>query len=444
MNKKTLEDFKINNKKTIETVVEPIVVKNVPNNSTKYDFLKKKKSSPSFSQRIPQTPVMPGRNKRPFNKFILSFFVLSLFIGTFYLFTTVFFNAKIIITPKNQSFELINEKFTALKDGGIPFEVMIIEDTLYKDVILTNSKEVSINAKGEITLYNEYSKTTEKITAGAFISDESGKSYKIDKAVSVPGYTIDKNKKIIPGQVSVGITSFLAGEAYNGSPSLFSITSFKKGTDKYKKIYGHTKTPLTGGLSGLVYLVEEKDKESILSENSLFKDQLLSKVKALVPVGYILYEDAVNFSYEFKDSVFSKTPNTRLAINAELRAFLVKSIYLSGSIIDKLLRDISKEERLEIISPDIKGLSFNFKNKEQIINKEIENFDFELTGNVMINWKPEVERLKELIVGKSKDEVLSIFKKDLGILKASVQIIPFWSKYLPDKKEKINIVLTNN
>lgn len=443
MNRKMLEDFKINNRKVPETMVAPIVVKNVSNISTKYDFLKKKKSTPSFSQRIPQTPQMPG-NKRPFNKIILSFFILSLFIGTFYLFTTVFFNAKITIIPKNQTFELKNEKFTASKKSSIPFEVMIVEDTLYKDVILTNSKEVSIKAKGEITLYNEYSKTTEKILAGTFISDESGKSYKIDNTVSVLGYTIDKNKKIIPGQVSVGITSFLVGEAYNGSPSLFSITSFKKGTDKYKKIYGHIKTPLAGGIAGLVYLVEDKEKESILAESSSFKDKLLVKLKALVPVGYVLYKDAVNFSYEFNDGVFSKTPNTKLAIKANLSAFLVKQVDLSESIIDKLLPDISKEERLEIMLPDISSLSFNFNNKEQIINKDIENFDFELTGKIMINWKPEVERLKGLIVGKSKDEVLSIFKKELGILSANVQIVPFWSKYLPDKKEKINIVLTNN
>ncbi|MFA6355245.1 MAG: hypothetical protein WCW65_02380, partial [Candidatus Paceibacterota bacterium] len=303
MNKKTLQDFKINTKKVVKTIEEPVVVKNISNSNTKYDFLKKKKIQPSSSQRIPQTPVMPV-NRRPFNKWILSLFILSLFIGTFYLFTTVFFSVKARVVPKSQTFELKGEKFTASKNSGIPFEVMIVEDTLYKDVILTNTKELSIKAKGEITLYNEYSKTIEKIGAGTFISDDSGKSYTIDKAVSIPGYTIDKNKKIIPGQISIGITSFLSGEAYNGSPSLFSITSFKKGTDKYKKIYGRIKTPLSGGVVGLVYLVDDKDKEGILRDSSLFKEELLTKLKALVPFGYILYSDAVGFTYEFKDSAF--------------------------------------------------------------------------------------------------------------------------------------------
>lgn len=451
MNRKILEDIKLNNK-ILKTPKEDVVYKDVhistpvslpsysiKDDSTKYDFLKKKNKVPTSTKRIPDTPKMPSNSKR-FNKTILFIFILSLFIGTFYLLETTFFKAKVTVIAKNKIFEINKEKFTASKEGGIPFEVMIVEDSYERDVVLTSSKEVNDKAKGEITLYNEYSQTAQKVLTGTFISDEGGKSYKIDKTISIPAYTIDKTKKIIPGQATVAITSFLAGETYNGSPLSFYINSFK-GTDKYKKIYGKIKTPLTGGMVGLVYTLDDKEKEVILSNVSSFKDRLLRKLNALVPEGYLLYPDAVNFSYLLGENIISKTPNTKIAINGTISAFLVNKSDLTSSIINRMLPDISLAEKSEIIEPDLSLLSFNFINKEQVINKEIGIFDFNLNGNLTLNWAPDINKLKGLLVSKNKTEVPAIFKQDPGITSASVSIIPFWSKKLPSEEGKISIIL---
>jgi len=431
MIKKKLSDFKLNDNQSPKKAEEKGV--------SKYDFIKKKKVIPSSTQRIPQTPKMPG-NKRSFNKIILSFFILSVLVGVYYLLSNVFLRADITITPKTKTFNITNEKFTASKKNNIPFEVMIVGDSVYKDVVLTSTINATDKAKGEITLYNEYSSKIEKIPAGSFVSDENGKTYKTDTTVSIPGYKQDKLKAIIPGQIDVSVTAFLAGEAYNGSPTSFYVNSFK-GTAKYIKIYGHLKTPLTGGLAGLVYVMDDQEKTDILSTSDLFKVELLRKLNASVPAGYILYPNAVNYSYDFADKIVSKTPNLKLEIKANLSAFLIKESDFSLVVINTLLPDIKKEERSEIVDPDLSLLSFNFTNKDQVINKETESFDFELTGNVVMNWKPKIGELKDQVVGKSKEEVLSIFKNDPGISKASVRIIPFWSKKLPDKLQNINIVL---
>lgn len=429
MIKKKLNDFKLSKKQPIEIIKEKEI--------SKYEFLKKKKEMSSSTQRITQTPIMPG-SKRPFNKTILFFFILSILFGAYYLLSNVFLRANITITPKTKIFNIANEKFTASKKNNVPFEVMIVGENVYKDVVLTSTKNATDKAKGEITLYNEYSSKIEKIPAGSFISDEKGKTYKTDTTVSIPPYKLDKLKVIIPGQIKVGITAFLTGEIYNGSPSSFSINSFK-GTTKYTKIYGRLKTPLTGGLAGLVYFMDDQEKADVLSNSDLFKGELLRKLNASVPAGYILYPNAVNYSYNFADQIVSKTPNLKLAIKANLSAFLVKKSDFSDLVINKLLPGISPRERAEIVDPDLSLLSFNFTNNNQVINKETESFDFELTGNVTVNWKPEIDKLKDLVIGKNKEEVLSIFKDDPGILKASVKIIPFWSKKLPNKIQNINI-----
>lgn len=450
MAKRILEDIKLNSHKVVREYKEDVVVKskhissspidNIYHQEDKYEFLEKKKQvSPVYTQRIPQTPHMPGKGKA-FNKSILWIFILALLVGGYYLFSTVFFKAKVTVIPKSKVFELKGDSFTSSKKNNIPFEVMIVEDTLNKDVVLTSSKEVTNKAKGEVTLYNKYAKTTQKLIAGSFITDEYGKSYKIDTTVSIPGYTVDKAAKLVPGQINVGITSFIAGEAYNGSPKLFSITLYKN-TDKYSKIYGELKTPLSGGVAGLVYVVDDNEKALILSNVSSSEDRLLRKLKALVPDGYILFPNTVDFSYDLGESLLSKIPNTKIDVKGTLKAVIMKKADLSSYLISKLLPDISNKERSEILDPDLSVLTFNFVNKDQIITKEMDNFDFNLVGNITLDWSPNISEIKQLMIGKNKDELPSIFKTDPAISNASVQIIPFWSEKLPDVGEKISIII---
>jgi hypothetical protein len=467
MNRKKIEDFKLSGNKTLKIPKEdiqakeaPIYVnpKEVPNyinkkespahdtpyvsreNSPKYDFLKKlNKNTASISQRIPQTPKLPQKNK-PIGRKIAMFILLLIAIGSIYLLNTLFYNAKVTIVPKNKIFELNNQKFTAekFKKDSVPFEVMIVSDNDSKDVVLTSSSNVSSKATGEIILYNEYSNKSQKITAGTFISDDKGKSYKIDSTVTVPAYSLD-NKKIIPGQINVKITSFIAGDTYNGSPELFHIVSFK-GTNKYEKIYGKIKTPLSGGMAGLVYILDEKEKESVLSNTISFKERLLRNLKAQTPQGYIYYPDGVSFSFDFGENITSKTPVAKIEMNGTLSAILFKETDLTDYILKKILPDISPKEKGEILPPDLSNLSFSFFNKGQQVSKEVTNFDFILNGNLQIDWNPNTDELKSLLLGKDKSEVPSIFKQDPGISSATIRIFPFWFSKFPNELKNINIL----
>ncbi len=461
MTRKILEDIKLNtnHKEKPRTVIAPKEkeenvyelpvavmveskkIKEIPmmdtHSSSKYDFLKKRSHEYS-TKRISDTPHMKG--SKPFNRYVLLGFILALLVGGFYLFSTIFFKAKVTVVPKNKVFNIDGEMFTASKTAGIPFEVMIVEDKEVKNVLLTTSTDASLKAQGDITLYNEYSNKPQKISAGAFLSDDKGKSYKTNSAVTIPAYTLDKSGKVVAGQVPVSITSFLPGEAYNGSPNIFYVTTYK-GTDKYKKIYGHVKNPLSGGSIGLTYTMDDADKAGILSNLASSKDRLLRKLNALVPNGYILYPNAVSYDYQLDNSFTSKTADATVELKGTLSAILLKKSEFTSTIIDRLIPDISKDEKLEITEPDLSVLTFGFENKDQKITKDLESFSFGLKGNVTFNWMPKVEELKNLLISKNKNEVLPIFKQDPGIATAGVSIIPFWSSKLPDTPEKISVIL---
>ena len=400
------------------------------------------KSRSREKPRLHRTPQIKTKSKI-LHKPILIIFIVCVIVGGIYWGGNIFQKANITITSKHQIITYDNKQFVAGKDQGgnaIDFEIMITPDKKQESVILTDSKDVSIKAEGSVTLYNEFSANPQKLLAGTFLSDDSGKTYKTDAAVTIPGYTKDNNKIIIPGQVVVNISSFLAGDSYNGAPTDFYVNSFK-GTTKYNKIYGKLESPISGGASGTVYMLDDINKKKIINiAESSFKNDLLKKVKAQVPPGYILYPRAMTFSYIIGDNILSKTPTAEVAISGVLSVVLLKEESLMDNIIKVSLPNIKGNELKEIKISDLSNLSFIFTNIDQLITKDMNSVSFALSGSVDAVWNPDIEILKTKLIGISKDNVLPIFGQDPGIASALVKISPPWQKYIPNNLSRINII----
>lgn len=390
--------------------------------------------------RLSMTPRVPT-SKRAVKRPLIITFIFCIFIALAYLGGNIFEKADINITRKHEILTYKTKQFIAEKNSnnGVNFEIMITPSKKSINLVLTEPKEVSIKAEGSITLYNEFSTKAEKISAGTFVSDEEGKTYKTNSTVTIPGFKTE-NKKIIPGQVSVSITSFLPGDAYNGSPTSFYINSFK-GTNKYNKIYGKLKSPITGGASGLVYTLDEKSKINIDNiATTSFKEELLSQVKTLVPPGYIIYPGAITFSYDNLANILSKTAETTIDINGTLSVLLLEEESLIDNIIKVSLPNIKDQNELkEITIVDLDKLTFSFINKNQSITKEMDSIPFTLSGDVNAIWNPNIDILKTKLMGVYEDNVLPVFRQDPGISSALVKIFPPWQKYIPSDPVKINI-----
>lgn len=395
---------------------------------------------PSFKKRMSRTPKERA-SQGHIRLFVKIIFIVSLIGGLFYWGGVLFHRATVIITARHEIINYKNKIFEATKNSSgknIEFEIMIASDRKEKDFILTDTKEVSNKATGSIIIYNEFSSKQEKLAAGTYIVDEKGRTYKLNKITTVPGYKTE-GKKIIPGQVDADITSFLAGGSYNGTPEKFYISSFK-GTTKYSKIYGKLKTPLKGGIQGAVYYVTEKDKEK-LNQIAItsFKEELFKQVKALTPIGYILYPNAINFSYKINEEILSENPETRIELEGVLSAILIKEDNLLDSIVKISLPEVTDKERKEVSILKADQLSFSFLNKDQAITKDLKNISFYLNGEVEALWSPNKEDLINKLAGVNKNEVMPIFRENKGITKALVKIFPPWIKDIPNNPLKINI-----
>lgn len=410
----------------------------IENNNSKIEEYFKIKTREKRISRTPQIQKTPRSVKKTF----FWIFLMCLIVGIVYWGGNVFEKANINITSKHELINYKDKQFVALKnqnDTAINFEIMITTDTRTKKITLTESKEVSTKSEGSVTLYNDFSTAPVKLSAGTFLSDEEGRAYKTNSTITIPGQKTIAGKTVA-GQIEVGITSFLPGEAYNGSPSSFYINSLKD-TTRYNKIYGRLKNPLVGGAQGVVYEINNSGNEGLdnIAKSSL-KEDLMEKVKAMVPPGYILYPGASTFSYKIGDNEsFSKTPDVEIEIEGTLSVILIKEKSLIDNIIKTSLKDITPEELKEINIYNLDKLSFSFADQNQTITKDMDTLSFNMTGEVEAIWEPDIEALKSKLLGVHKDEVLPIFRQDKGISSAIIKIFPPWKKYIPNNITKINI-----
>jgi hypothetical protein len=413
---------------------------NFIDDKTVNDYFLNKKNKKEFKKRLHNTPHIKSNYNGP-RKYILIIFLVSLLLGCIYFISNIFLNANVEINNKHQVFTLDNKEFTASKNSStlIPFEIMIVPGEESKSMILTQTQDLSIKAKGQVTLYNEYSTKAQNLPANTYITDNNGKTYTVDKAVSIPGFTTDKDKNITPGSVNVDITAFLIGSVYDGTPTDFTISSFK-GTTKFKKIYGKTTTPITGGAQGINYVLGDEDKTTLDTfANSSFKNNLIKKAEALVPPDYILYPDAFKYSYQVNNDILSEDPKVDIKISGILSAVILKESDLTTAIIKSILPDVSDKELKEINISDLSKLSFIFNDNNQIIDKDVQSISFSLNGSISGIWNPDINSLKTNLLGISKNNITSIFKQDPAIVSASVNIFPPWQSYMPDDIPKINI-----
>lgn len=406
------------------------------------DTLAREESS-TFRQEPPKRLYSTPRVKtkpKTFRRVMVAISSIAILCALYFL-ATVFESAKISVIAKQQSFNLDHTTISASTNSDAPvhFELMIVSNEEYKDFTLSNPENVSLKAKGTITLYNAFATKPQKLLIHTFVADEKGKTYQTDSAVVIPGYKLDASKKIIPGQVDVGITAFLPGDSYNGSPKDLTITGFK-GTAKASKIYAKLKTPLVGGAQGIAYTLSPDDKGTVNAfAQSQFKSNLLNKVNAEVPAGYILYPNALNFTYSTEEDILSPTPNAKVKVNGTISSVIINENDLSRAVMKKMIQNATPKELDEIRIPNISKLAFSFKNSGQGISKDLKQIDFNLTGSITALWAPDITTLQSAVIGARKTDLIGIFKSDPGISSATASIFPPWKSTLPNDSSKIHI-----
>lgn len=272
-----------------------------------------------------------------------------------------FITAVFIFLPKTEMHILLkratestNLKIDALTSAeSIDVERRVIPGQMIAiDVTHTDSfpatQEVASSqqkARGQVTLFNEYSTDEQQLVATTRLESSDGKIFRLIKGVNIPGVTDGE-----PGKIKVDVVADRPGSEYDIAPGKFTIPGLA-GSQKVRKIYGQSDEPMRGGGSsgdGLLAVSENDIEEAKKKMEEAFPDSIRSQIADIVEQngGGIFLEDTIEvgeMSGSASVAVETAVDTFDYTLTAPVRVISFSGADVTTILDDALLKKISSD-----------------------------------------------------------------------------------------------------
>lgn len=392
----------------------------------------------SLPREVPYEPSDPRGSSR----YGLWYLAAACVIAFLFSLSFLFERASVTVTPKSMPVAFdSSDVFTAQKDSQaddtIVYSVMSLEGDQSIKLPSTQSTVQSLPATGTVVLYNAYTTGAYKLVKSTRLSTSDGKIYRIDTAVTIPGYT-KSGSTIIPGSVQVTVTAAVPGADSNVSNADLTLPGLA-GTPQAKTIYARTQTALAGGIAGTVYTISQDAASATLGTlKDKLRSTLLGKVRAQIPDGYILFDGATQFTTD--DAVqapYSTDQQVPLALHGKMTAYLIKQDTLVTAIAEKFVSQYSGET---VTIPDLSSLNLVPQGAMDPANDT--SFSFTLSGTAKVVWTVNPNDVKAMFAGQKKSQFNSLLSNVPAIDRAEVVLKPFWKQSFPADQARITVTVT--
>jgi len=395
------------------------------------------------NRRRPEEAVTVGEAPRDYSNrkptsFGLWFIALIALIFLFFSFTVLFSGTKVVVTPKTQNVSF-DTNFQAEKNAGpgiLSYEVMTVTREVSRQVTSTGEEFKEDKASGTIIVYNDYNAQSQKLIATTRFETPEGLVYRIKDPIVVPPQTRDASGKKTPGSIEAEVFADEPGEKYNVGLKDFVVPGFK-GSPQYDGFYARSKTEMTGGFSGVVKTVSDKDRnDSVGGMQSELREMLLEELRAQVPEGFILYDDSIVFDF---DTVPDTVEGTKVYVS--LKGSISAAVFEKQNLSEHIARtEFENYDNLPIIGENLESMVFVLADKEDIDIINDSKLDFSLKGSTKLIWQYNADNLKADLVGRRKRDIDWVLAEYPSIIEAEIVMRPFWKRAFPENPKKIKVV----
>ncbi len=348
-----------------------------------------------------------------------------------------FRGASVAVTPK-VSFVTIDQSLSATQKKGssaLLFETISLSKSDEILIPADTEKRVSEKARGIIVIYNNFSEKPQRLINKTRFENEEGLIYRIDRSIVVPGMT-KKDGKTLPGSIEATIFADSPGEEYNIPPSDFTIPGFKSDPARFKGFFARSKTPIAGGLQGLLKTPSEASEHGArMALREKLQSEIVGEIPKQTKEGYLLYQGAIITQ---TDSLPIELLGDKARIKEKVTgvAYVFEESSLARAVAEKADRSYSGSS-VEI--PNLDQLHFSITRAPE--NNEQDLF-FKLKGSVHIVGTFDGEKLRSALLGRPKSDLASLIAAFPTVEKVDVIIRPFWSRSFPENPRKVEITRT--
>ncbi len=364
--------------------------------------------------------------------------------------SALFKNAKITITPHNETRTLSSVGFIAQKDAGatdsaggngtgLGFQVVTVSKSVEQKVNAGGEQNVSIKAHGTIVIYNNSGTATQRLIANTRFQTPAGLVFRLILPSTIPGrHTV--NGKIIPGSVEAEIVADVPGPLYNIDLSDFTLPALK-GDSKFFTIYGRSKTTLTGGASGLQKVISPDTLHStdVSLENQL-KQSLAQEISSQIPANFILYISDISYSFSLPETLSSESSSGLMVQKkGTATAIIFDKTALSRAISAKVLPGI-QADTLKVSNLDSLSFAYSYFSTSSPSHALQENtISFSLSGPAHFVSVLDLTKLKSSLLGLSKVQAHTVLAVYPSIQEAWIETHPFWNDKIPLDPNKVTV-----
>jgi len=400
---------------------------------------------PTQQKRIPRDPdlasidIIDGGSRKKKRIFISILFAV-LILGAGYFVNTLLSGAEITVYPKFKD-ATVQATFTSSLEPQVDelgHELLILEANGERQVSATGQEEVSERAEGTIFIYNEFSSASQRLIKNTRFESPDGLIYRISESVEVPGRTEDNEGNIVPGVITAEVFADGTGEQYNIGPSRFTIPGLA-GSEQFNSMYAESTDSLSGGFEGSRFIIEEGELQTAKQALHLeLRDALITRIADEAPAGFILFPDAITFTFESLPSTEYGDQLATIKERAKLQVPLFKESQFSEFLAQSTIAGYEGEK---VLLDDPLGLIFSYPSSTstELDLSSMTSIEFTLAGSSRITWQFDESALKADLANLSKTALPNVLSGYPAIERAEAVVRPFWTQSFPEEASEITI-----
>lgn len=358
--------------------------------------------------------------------------IIILAIGGFWGASVLLHAAIVEIIPERAMYAgaIDIEAKTNASPTELQYDKLQFVETSSATVPSTSEEDVAIKASGKIMIYNNYSTSPQTLVANTRFESAAGNIYRIQNAVTVPGFT-NRNGEKVPGSVEVTIYADQVGESYNATRTDFKIPGFK-GTAQYDTFYARSTTDITGGFVGKQKKVDPAVLDQTVSSlKSEIETKIPQSIASKIPSDFVFIPGASTVEYTVRPAG-SEGDQAVITVDGTVKAYVFKKAGIDESLYNSLA-GMSAER---VIAHDYSKLHV-----EHLIENEAQNtIDAVLSGEATLYAAIDKSVLAAELAGLKKSAIGTIMNQHEEILESQTFIRPPWMLSLPNNPARITII----